>query len=307
LIFLRARWYNPGDGRFQSRDTWGGDINHPLSLNRWGYVEGNPINFTDPSGHYIYNRMKAVNYAINWDQSSASGLDPQYDFTTNKCYETTDFSNQCTLFASMVLHHGGVEDPRSDPYKNGTSDNSSLYYWNIDGLLESNYYSEKGCQYQPYTAIQTPMFFDFVTSEVGTKLFTYQNPPHYNNDVLYEEDSIDQDWESLLSANRGLILPGDLVFYDISGGFKWDHVAVVVGWGLPTTFGTGTEQSKDPLYTERLLEWAYSFSCSPSDDKLPLRPVVVDRSGEINYEYWRSLDNTSQQVDEIAVVHIENK
>jgi RHS repeat-associated protein len=51
LLFLGARYYNPADGRFQSRDTWSGDVNRPLSLNRWMYVEGNPVNFIDPSGH----------------------------------------------------------------------------------------------------------------------------------------------------------------------------------------------------------------------------------------------------------------
>ena len=50
LTYLRARYYNSGDGRFLSRDTWNGDYNRPLSLNRWGYVEGNPVNLTDPSG-----------------------------------------------------------------------------------------------------------------------------------------------------------------------------------------------------------------------------------------------------------------
>jgi len=38
-------------GRFLTRDTWSGDANRPLSLNRWGYVEGNPVLHTDPSGH----------------------------------------------------------------------------------------------------------------------------------------------------------------------------------------------------------------------------------------------------------------
>ncbi len=51
MIYLRARWYNPADGRFQSRDTWGGDQNSPMSFNRWNYVEGNPINHIDPTGH----------------------------------------------------------------------------------------------------------------------------------------------------------------------------------------------------------------------------------------------------------------
>jgi RHS repeat-associated protein len=50
-IYLRARYYNPLEGRFMSRDTWEGNYNSPQSLNRWNYVEGNPINYTDPSGN----------------------------------------------------------------------------------------------------------------------------------------------------------------------------------------------------------------------------------------------------------------
>jgi len=53
LTYLRARYYTPTDGRFTSRDTWPGDYNRPLSLNRWNYVEGNPVNRTDPSGQFF--------------------------------------------------------------------------------------------------------------------------------------------------------------------------------------------------------------------------------------------------------------
>ena len=52
LTYLRARYYSSGDGRFLTKDTWMGDYNRPLSLNRWMYVEGNPINLIDPSGHF---------------------------------------------------------------------------------------------------------------------------------------------------------------------------------------------------------------------------------------------------------------
>lgn len=51
MLYLRARYYSPNDGRFQSRDTWGGDYNSPMSLNRWNYTQSNPINYTDPSGN----------------------------------------------------------------------------------------------------------------------------------------------------------------------------------------------------------------------------------------------------------------
>jgi len=50
LVYLRARHYAPGMGRFLTRDIWDGNYNRPLSLNRWMYVEGNSINLTDPSG-----------------------------------------------------------------------------------------------------------------------------------------------------------------------------------------------------------------------------------------------------------------
>jgi RHS repeat-associated protein len=50
LVYLRARYYAPGVGRFITRDRWVGDYNNPLTLNGWNYVEGNPINRHDPSG-----------------------------------------------------------------------------------------------------------------------------------------------------------------------------------------------------------------------------------------------------------------
>jgi RHS repeat-associated protein len=55
LTYLRARYYNSNDGRFMSRDTWNGNYNSPLSLNRWNYTHSNPVNYTDPSGNNIYS------------------------------------------------------------------------------------------------------------------------------------------------------------------------------------------------------------------------------------------------------------
>lgn len=54
MVYLRARYYMPNTGRFLTRDTWQGDYDRPLSLNRWLYVSGNPINRTDPSGQREY-------------------------------------------------------------------------------------------------------------------------------------------------------------------------------------------------------------------------------------------------------------
>ncbi|MBI9051560.1 MAG: RHS repeat-associated core domain-containing protein [Anaerolineaceae bacterium] len=50
LLYLRARYYAPGSGRFVSKDTWSGDSNMPMSFNAWLYGYGNPVRYVDPSG-----------------------------------------------------------------------------------------------------------------------------------------------------------------------------------------------------------------------------------------------------------------
>ncbi|MDQ5826392.1 MAG: DUF6531 domain-containing protein [Chloroflexota bacterium] len=50
FYYLRARYYDPSMGRFLQRDPFAGMIANPLSLNRYTYVENNPVGRVDPSG-----------------------------------------------------------------------------------------------------------------------------------------------------------------------------------------------------------------------------------------------------------------
>jgi RHS repeat-associated protein len=52
LLNLRARQLNIETGRFLSRDIWPGNYTRPGSLNRWNFVESNPINYVDPAGYW---------------------------------------------------------------------------------------------------------------------------------------------------------------------------------------------------------------------------------------------------------------
>ena len=51
LIYMRARYYVPGVGRFASADTIVPDPTAPQSLNRYSYVRNNPVKLFDPTGH----------------------------------------------------------------------------------------------------------------------------------------------------------------------------------------------------------------------------------------------------------------
>ena len=52
MVFLRARWMDPSDGRFISRDPFGGSSGDPQSLHRYTYAHADPINKIDPSGEF---------------------------------------------------------------------------------------------------------------------------------------------------------------------------------------------------------------------------------------------------------------
>ncbi|MGQ7506823.1 RHS repeat-associated core domain-containing protein, partial [Streptococcus suis] len=51
LDYLRARYYDSQAGIFLTADTYPGSQTDPLSQNLYAYVQNNPANYTDPSGH----------------------------------------------------------------------------------------------------------------------------------------------------------------------------------------------------------------------------------------------------------------
>jgi hypothetical protein len=52
-VYLRARWYAPGQGRFVSEDPFAGWATRPYSLHAYQYAYSNPVRWTDPSGRCV--------------------------------------------------------------------------------------------------------------------------------------------------------------------------------------------------------------------------------------------------------------
>lgn len=48
--YLRARYYDSETGRFTRRDTYEERLGEPLTLHKYLYANGNPVNGIDPTG-----------------------------------------------------------------------------------------------------------------------------------------------------------------------------------------------------------------------------------------------------------------
>jgi len=54
LYDYNARWYDPAIGRFIQSDSIVPEPGNPQGLNRYTYVRNNPVRYTDPSGHWLF-------------------------------------------------------------------------------------------------------------------------------------------------------------------------------------------------------------------------------------------------------------
>ena len=64
MVYLRARFYEPEMNRFSQKDVLRGDAVNPVSLNRYAYVQNDPVNFIDPSGMSVRSLLQKGKAAV---------------------------------------------------------------------------------------------------------------------------------------------------------------------------------------------------------------------------------------------------
>jgi RHS repeat-associated protein len=82
LIYLRARYMNPEDGRFLSQDLYAGRSADPISLHRYLYASDDPTVMEDPGGQDdgdIGSTMEACTESASLDGTGASATDAAED------------------------------------------------------------------------------------------------------------------------------------------------------------------------------------------------------------------------------------
>jgi RHS repeat-associated protein len=83
LQFLRARYYDPDDGRFISVDPVPGNSKSPQTLNPYVYVENRPVNLIDPAGTSSQEASQAVLGNSTHTSSMNEGVEWEYPWYFN--------------------------------------------------------------------------------------------------------------------------------------------------------------------------------------------------------------------------------
>ena len=73
---MRARYYNVSIKRFINQDVINGSITNSQSLNKFSYVQGNPIKLTDPFGLFPCISLSGIGHAV----LDLLGIIPGLDF-----------------------------------------------------------------------------------------------------------------------------------------------------------------------------------------------------------------------------------
>ncbi len=104
--YLRARYYDVVNGNFLTEDSYLGNINEPLTLNRYNYCISNPLMYTDPSGLSTRDIYQIITEVAN-DSSIPSGRKSQIIESRIKKHRTST-SEEIAQIVSEVVNDNNI-------------------------------------------------------------------------------------------------------------------------------------------------------------------------------------------------------
>ena len=112
MVYLRARFYEPEMNRFSQKDVVRGSVVQPGSLNRYSYVQNDPVNFIDPSGQSlksVWNSVKsaAKNVVTSVKNTASKVVSTVKNVATTVSNAAKSAYNQVKTAVSNVFNGGG--------------------------------------------------------------------------------------------------------------------------------------------------------------------------------------------------------
>jgi hypothetical protein len=228
-VYLRARYYNPADGRFQSRDTWGGEVNRPLSLNRWMYVEGNPINALDHTGQFSESLITNSLHGISL--SDAFGQE-RYGVARWGFYNFLKEANAFHRF-TLLKADFGMEGPNY-PLASDVDGNWAVYDSGCELVFVNNKYGFNNLS-QFLDILNDKAEFSSNISDQWWRPSTLQYHWYLSQGRFYSDYNHTSDMPELLVIGGGLFLGGYGYLGEITDKFGNKYYT----GGLGATLGVG--------------------------------------------------------------------
>ena len=191
---LRARWYNPTNGRFASVDPYEGDPQAAVSLHRYLYANASPVNNSDPSGNIdLGEEMASIDIsntlcAFPVDASNSRSVRSCIQsFTGQVSWWIGDPSTRCALFTlklnkatnfAMIVQFkkGSIVNLTTGEYQKvnqfGGQENADFPDWTVDSKDETIEYQPTAkidpltyeASDQPTTAVGYRRSYQFITA-----------------------------------------------------------------------------------------------------------------------------------------------
>ena len=102
LVYLRARWYEPREGRFLCKDEFEGTQEQPMTLNKYLGFSDNPVNLKDPLGTISINVSMGEIYSYG-----ILGIEPKIQMSKNK--------SKILIGISTIIRNG-IKTPAKHSY-----------------------------------------------------------------------------------------------------------------------------------------------------------------------------------------------
>lgn len=150
LYYARARFYDPGVGRFLTEDPAEGKADEPPSLHRYSYVRGNPLRWWDPSGTSEADVHCGMTYFIGvgtgMDRDSSRRV-AEADESVDQLEWTSPVEQARRGNWQVVYDFHFPLDPFSRVVKEGTSMSANVAAWS--GVLGARNPEELGYGLHP--------------------------------------------------------------------------------------------------------------------------------------------------------------
>ena len=140
LIYMRARYYSPEMKRFINADIIAGKLSNAITLNRFAYVNGNPVSFVDPFGLSVWSWLKdkyndAKDWAVDTYNNAKNAVIETYNNAKNFVVDTYNDAKQV-----VVETYNEVKDWAVDTYNDAKQAVVNAYQevkdWTVDTYNE---------------------------------------------------------------------------------------------------------------------------------------------------------------------------